>query len=295
MGITIAQASMFVEALNRGASFDRLLTIGRQTNYLARASKRAVSAFPTLSGLDPQVVNAPYAEPFFAAALGARQIDSLDISSYEEATILHDMNLPVPDTLHDRFDAVVDSGSLEHVFDFPTALANCMRMVRVSGSLFLSLPVNNFVGHGFYQFSPELFFRVFSAQNGFALQAALIVESWFLGMERGIRLPIYHAHEPATRAGRIHLINEYPTCVMVHAQRIGDVPVKLDVQQSDYRVLWDRPAQPHSHVTAPSLWRWFARCALSLMPNRWELWLRSKYERKRYYSINKRRHFVPKN
>ena len=55
---------------------------------------------------------------------------------------------------------VIDGGLLEHVFDFPTAIRNCMRMVRQGGHLILNLPVNNFPGHGFYRFSPELVFRV---------------------------------------------------------------------------------------------------------------------------------------
>jgi hypothetical protein len=32
-------------------------------------------------------------------------------------------------------------------------------------------PANNQMGHGFYQFSPELFFRVFSQENGYLLRA----------------------------------------------------------------------------------------------------------------------------
>ena len=31
-------------------------------------------------------------------------------------------------------------------------------------------PANNFFGHGFYQFTPELFFRIFSAANGFEVE-----------------------------------------------------------------------------------------------------------------------------
>ena len=63
---------------------------------------------------------------------------------------------------------VVDGGTLEHVFDYPTALRNAMRMVRVGGHLILNAPVNNFPGHGFYQISPELFFRCFHDNSAFA-------------------------------------------------------------------------------------------------------------------------------
>ena len=62
----------------------------------------------------------------------------------------------MPPALRERFSVVIDGGLLEHVFDFPTAIRNCMRMVRQGGHLILNLPVNNFPGHGFYKFGPGL-------------------------------------------------------------------------------------------------------------------------------------------
>jgi len=61
-----------------------------------------------------------YAEPFLKS-LGAREVDSIDASDYESATIIHDMNLPVADQHKTAFDVVLDGGSLEHIFNFPIA------------------------------------------------------------------------------------------------------------------------------------------------------------------------------
>src|SRR5262249_50656134 len=96
-------------------------------------------------------------------------VESIDFSNNEGATIVHDLGQPLPTDLHARFDLAVDGGTLEHVFNFPVAIANLMRLVKVGGIAYTNGPCNNLCGHGFYQFSPELMYRVFSASNGFEI------------------------------------------------------------------------------------------------------------------------------
>jgi hypothetical protein len=305
MGITAAQASLLLEARGRGTAFDKVVTIGRQTNYLGSASADLMRRFPGLASIDASILAAEYADPFFVNVLGARRVDSIDISNYEGATILHDMNVPIPKIFHGQYDAVIESGSLEHVFNFPVALFSCMKLLKLSGSLFLSLPINNFAGHGFYQFSPELFFRVFSAQNGFELKAIVLGESWLAAAERGIRFPLYRPVDPAGTGGRVNLVTSYPTFALVHAVRTGDLPDTISAQQSDYAVAWSR-AQGDSQLvdtmasrketaSVTSILRLLARRALGLMPRRCELWLRARYERYFLYSLRRKRLFVPTN
>ncbi|MDR1149764.1 MAG: class I SAM-dependent methyltransferase, partial [Spirochaetaceae bacterium] len=81
---------------------------------------------------------------------GAVTVDSIDYSDYEGASIVHDMNLPVPGHLKEKYDCVWDGGALEHVFNYPTAIKNCMDMVKIGGHLILETPCNNQCGHGFY-------------------------------------------------------------------------------------------------------------------------------------------------
>ncbi len=81
---------------------------------------------------------------------------SLDCSDYEHCDIVHDMNRPIDPSHHGTFDVVIDGGSLEHIFNFPVAVANCMNLVKVGGSVFIFTPANNHMGHGFYQFSPDV-------------------------------------------------------------------------------------------------------------------------------------------
>src|SRR5262249_39640930 len=114
-----------------------------------------------------------HAEPCFLS-LGARAVFSMDVSAFEGATFIHDLNQPVGDELKQRFDLVYDGGTLEHVFNFPTALKNCMEMVRVGGRFFMHTVTNNWCGHGFYQFSPELFFRALSRDNGYEVERMVV-------------------------------------------------------------------------------------------------------------------------
>lgn len=90
----------------------------------------------------------------------------LDCSSFEGADYLHDLNLPIPDKLKGMFATVLDSGTIEHVFDVRRALMNTAEMLAPGGRVIHLSPVNNYVNHGFWQLSPTMFFDYYEA-NGF--------------------------------------------------------------------------------------------------------------------------------
>lgn len=98
--------------------------------------------------------------------LGADNVYVADISDYENPDFLIDLNYPVDPAYHDRFDTIVDVGTLEHLFDVPTALENIIKMLKHNGTLVSVLPSSNLIDHGFYSFSPTLFYDFFMT-NGF--------------------------------------------------------------------------------------------------------------------------------
>jgi hypothetical protein len=116
--------------------------------------------------------SAGYSENFFSF-VGAKSIVSFDYSPYENPTYLHDMNDPTPEAFKESYTVLFDGGSLEHIFKFPMAIRNCMEMVRVGGHYLAITPANNFLGHGFYQFSPEIYFTVLSAETVLMLKNLL--------------------------------------------------------------------------------------------------------------------------
>jgi SAM-dependent methyltransferase len=257
MGVDWHTARALIAARSSGVDFDRTATLGRQNLHVSLPEIADMLRDYGLPGdrLDLSAPQPEFADDFFGL-LGTRELTAIDASSYEGAHV-HDMNLPIPESLRQQFDVVLDGGTLEHVFNFPTAIQNAMEMVRVGGHLFLQTPANNFLGHGFYQFSPELFFRVLSADNGYAIERMLIYET-YPGSDW------YEVTDPAAVQSRVELIgSEHRTLLLVHARRTADKPIFAQTpQQSDYAASWSeagdqsRPDRQKSRVqTAPSLAR----------------------------------------
>ena len=232
MGIDLHNLSLLAHAQDLGASFTRTIGIGRQAVFVDAPDlerHRRLRGLPLLA--EPaRAAGAPrYFEPLLAQWLGAAQVDSVDASAYENATLLHDMNQPLPADGAGRgsYDAVLDFGCLEHVFDFPTAWRNCIDLCRVGGHVFHSLPANNLTGHGFYQFSPELFFNLYQERNGFALRGL-----WF-----ALKADLAHwwqVADPRAVKRRVTLRNSHEVYMLVLAQKIAEVGPLPAPQQSDY-------------------------------------------------------------
>jgi hypothetical protein len=88
----------------------------------------------------------------FLSRLGFSEVESLDVSDYEGATHVFDPNSEnLPEHLTGRFDAVLNGGTLGHVFHVPNALTSITRMLRPHGMVIHILPCNGWVNHGFYQ------------------------------------------------------------------------------------------------------------------------------------------------
>ena len=176
MGISLSSAYFLIGEMRRGVDFSKTLTLGRQGVYMQRDHYKVVCS---LLNVEATRI-ATYADELFAG-LGAKSLDVLDASSYEGAGFTHDLNKPLTATPSRKWSCVIDGGTLEHVFNFPEAIKTCMELVEQGGHLILITPWNNWAGHGFYQFSPELFYRIFCAQNGFRLERLLIYRDnkWF--------------------------------------------------------------------------------------------------------------------
>ena len=139
MGINGNGAQFLAYARSIGADFGRTMMIGRQNLYITPAEMSQA-----LGGYGHRV-DAPALAEICAGAdgfsenlfrrLGAQDVHSLDYSPYQGATHVHDMNEPIPAELREQYTAVLDGGSLEHVFNFPVAIRNCMEMVACGGRL----------------------------------------------------------------------------------------------------------------------------------------------------------------
>jgi hypothetical protein len=221
-----------------GVSFEHSATLGRQETVLSRRQLRALYAALGLPPRRSSPVFRGWADPILHD-LGAREVVSIDASAYEGATYLYDLNRELPDDLVGRFTMVLDGGTLEHIFDFPTAIGNCMRMVKLHGHLLLVTPTNNESGHGFYQFSPELFHRALAPEYGFRIERMLLREH-AVWPKRW-----YEVADPGAVGGRAQYRSRSVAYLYVRARRIGPVaPFDPPPQQSDYVARWNDEWRP---------------------------------------------------
>jgi SAM-dependent methyltransferase len=241
MGLAFSTLSFLLDAYERGVSFKRTLTLGRTQLYLLPKETRKIRrlAGRELSESALRTEFGGFADAFIKSLLGVETLNALDYSDYQGASIVHDMNYPIPEQLEGRFDAVIDAGTIEHVFNFPVAIANCMKMVRHGGRLFMITVANNHCGHGFYQFSPELFFRLFKDQNGFHLDRLLLLNHPFPGVELSSIQRVYAVQDPSEMRQRIGLVTDSPVLLLLEAERRSIEKILATFpQQSDYTTLW---------------------------------------------------------
>lgn len=238
MGFDVNGVHFLLTAKASGVNFERVAMIGRQKMHLlAKDLGALMSDFGCSSdeaGAQAMLdADQRFAEPFLRS-LGANEIISLDASDYENATHVHDMNLPIPDSLKAGYSVVIDGGSLEHVFNFPVAIKNCMEMVEVGGYYLGITPANNFMGHGFYQFSPELYYRVFSPPNGFIMESVIIFENE--STAQWVKLS-----DPDVLGRRVEMVNSKPAYMLIQARRVSGKKIfEQFPQQSDYSATWKK-------------------------------------------------------
>jgi len=295
MGIGFHDLRLMWNARDAGASFDRVLTIGRQNLCLhpAEAAFFAAAHARASGGTLPPECYAfgTFAEPLLKACFGAISVEALDYSPYDGAQHIHDMNQPVADTLVGRFDVVFDGGALEHIFNFPTAVANVMRMTRVGGRVFMSTPANNFFGHGFYQFSPELMFRVFGPENGFEIRTLQVFEARYPSPELTRNRIAYEVADPAKVRSRVGLVTKRPVMMVLEARKLEERPLFSRAPlQSDYVSVWSA-APPSSDCAnqsrTPDRRTWRSRL-IAMMPRPLHVLLMGWAQRRQFSLANEK-------
>jgi hypothetical protein len=219
-----------------GVSFERTLTLGRQNMHvdhqlLRRAHRRQGEKLTETEART--LLETGWAEPFLRR-LGATEVLSLDASDYEGATIIHDLNEPISESLGGRFTVVLDGGTLEHIFNLPVALANCAQLLAYEGHILHINPANNLLGHGFYQLSPELYWRALPAY-GFEVERVLYKERH--------RRRWYAVADPGELGRRVTLEGGKPAQLYVVGRKVADSVGP--VVQSDYETAWHDRVSPH--------------------------------------------------
>ena len=130
MGISVATAKwLFLMKKKFEIDYSHVATLGRQGLVIHKD-------VPPFFKLQEIKQADGYSENFFSFLAGKNaHVDSFDVSNYENATIIHDMNKPIPDEHKNKYSVVFDGGTLEHVFNYPVALLNAMNMTQKGGGI----------------------------------------------------------------------------------------------------------------------------------------------------------------
>lgn len=227
MGISDKGADFIKFALHDN-SVESICTLGRQFMYLSsdyESRQRHTRAYGNA-----------YADSYFQDIYGCKVIHSIDNSDYEGCTHRYDLNSLFYSMVPIKYDLVLDAGTFEHVFDVRTAFLNIINLVRPFGRIVHILPANNHTTHGFYQFSPELFYAVYSGTRGFRDTEV------FLSKEGSNAVPFYRYPDPFSghRIDINSLREPYLDYVYVTTVRGNHSEIQhlSDINQSHYVQTW---------------------------------------------------------
>ena len=226
MGFNIHSFNFLRYALKKSESFRKTATIARQE---LTVSNQYIKKMLNL----PEVIDyGEFCEKLLLTHFGSVKVDSYDYSDYEGATFTCDLNKPLPSNLTGPeylYDTIMDPGSIEHIFNIPQAFKNISDMCKIGGTILHALPTNNLCGHGFWQISPELFFSLYSEDNGYAETEVFLAglndyKNW------------YKVKKPENGIRRI-LVNCSEVNALVRTKKVQNVS-HYTVQQSDYVHFW---------------------------------------------------------
>jgi SAM-dependent methyltransferase len=203
MGIPGGVARLLLGEARRQPFRGSLLQLGRMAVYCSMGDLRqwAAAQGVALADVEPRASHDPQLaaagcidDHTLFRALGFDEVRSLDVSDWEGADYLGDLNQPLPAELEGRFDVIFEAGTSQHVFHLPNLLANVHRLLKPDGrAIHAMVTSNNHVDHGFYMFSPTLFHDYYQA-NGYRLDASYFFEFvpfWFRGRFFTSRFTVY--------------------------------------------------------------------------------------------------------
>ena len=236
MGLTFHEYK-FLEEVSKKKNFGNVLTLGKQEIILTNEDKKRLNLF------EKDYVNDEYIDKLLVDKFKANSVKSVDNSSFEGADIIHDMNKPI-ENLNEKFDTIIDFGTSEHIFNVVENLSNISKFCKNNGIILHSLPANNNCGHGFWQFSPELFFSLYSENNGFS----------------DTEIFIFNTHnkyewwkvEKQKLGERLEISSDAPLYVLVKTIKKSETQNK-DVQQSDYIERWNENSINHKDIKKKKL------------------------------------------
>jgi SAM-dependent methyltransferase len=169
MGISLIPGAFLARSAAHVAGATNGVILGRQKLHLPPARLDRLLRLLNAGGRAVTAEDVTQDDGFseaLLAAMGYPPIEALDFTGAEGARHVHDLNYPVPDSLRERFDIVIDGGTTEHVFYIGQALDNCYAMLRPGGVMLSYVACDGWFGHGFFQTGPDVPWRYWHHARG---------------------------------------------------------------------------------------------------------------------------------
>jgi SAM-dependent methyltransferase len=248
MALPDTLAARLIETVKENELSGSIAMLGRQ-RWVGRRRKRSAALFdavlekylPGVNETDLANPDDSYAETFFEK-IGFASVDSIDVSDFENASVVQDLAGTLPKKLERKYDVIYDGGTCEHIFDLPTAYRNIHKMLKPGGVLIGHSPCNNWVNHSFYQINPEMVFGFWQKTMGYTVLHCTLQPL----------MPMY-AHKVVTMTNpnetgkRPRLSGDLPTggIILNYAVRKPARSVKDSgkVYQTDYQKRWEDAAE----------------------------------------------------
>lgn len=130
----------------------------------------------------------------FFSGIGIYNVDYLDISDYENANILVDLNGPVNKDLVKKYDIVLDMGVIQHCAKPLNVLNHAISYAKVGGIILHNTFSNGAVDQAFFQISPTFLYDFYCSANNIDCITLSTYGTSFLGRckIRNIKNDSYH-------------------------------------------------------------------------------------------------------
>lgn len=168
IAIALARVSKQLSHCKNGVMLGRQKMNFKNQSWVARLKA-------ALNGMDIAVDDeASFFQPdgfceSYMKLIGWPKMESLDFTAMEGSEYVHDLSLPVPSSLCEKFDLIYDGGTIEHVFDIAQAYRNVDAMLKPGGIFISHSGGDGWFGHGFYQIGPDIPWRYWVASLGYAM------------------------------------------------------------------------------------------------------------------------------
>ena len=223
MGLTFQSIRTLLSVHRHLFENKKVLSLGVLFPYLTASQMNRLSHH----NINFKTTRQAFAKTFFENTLNASSYHTIDVSNYQGADIIHNLNIPIAAELNAQFDVVLDMGTLEHLSNTSTALQNIFDLLTLGGVYYCGTVVNNWVDHGFYQFSPTFFYDLAIWNSCLDLKEISMVSNKY-----NVTLPYYSPYD--LLASRLFKIPDRLALIAVVAKRM-EGRISFDLLQTKYR------------------------------------------------------------